>query len=287
MPSAQSPVPPPTVSILMPNRNRGRFIEQAIASVLNQTYRDFELIVWDDGSTDESLAIARRIQMRSGSADPRLRIFEGEPRGIAAALKSAHEQARGGFIGWVDSDDLLGKTAIADTMTLLANRPDVGVVYTGFVVIDEDSKVKGVGTRCRIPYSPERLLIDFMTFHFRLFRRSVFEAAGGVDVGYSTSPDYDFCLRASEVTAFAHLPKNLYGYRVHPGSISESRRTEQRENSARMVRAALERRGLADRLALRVDEAGKFHIEPVAGAGAAPGPGAIADAGPPGGENPA
>lgn len=241
----------------MVNRDRARFMEQAIGSALNQTFRDLELVFWDDGSTDGSLAIARRI----AEHDPRLKVHAGPARGVVAAHKSAHALTRGGFIGWVDSDDLLGKTAIEETLAILHARPEVGMVYTGFVVIDERSRVKGAGTQCRIPYSPMRLLTDFMTFHFRLMRRAAFEAAGGIDETYATSPDYDLCLRLSEVTEIAHLPRNLYGYRVHGGSISESRRAEQRESSRRMVEVAIRRRGLEDRLVLRVDAAGKFVVE--------------------------
>lgn len=240
----------------MVNRDRGRFVERAIGSVLNQTRRDFELIFHDDGSTDDSLAIARRIAV----IDPRVRVFESPAKGSIPALKEAHRHVRGAYIGWVDSDDLLGKTALEETARVLEARPEVGVVYTGFVVIDEQGAVKGAGTRCRIPYSPQRLLTDFMTFHFRLVRRTVFEAAGGIDDSYTTSADYDLCLRASEITEFAHLPRNLYAYRVHGNSISETRRGEQRENSRRMIAAALKRRGLADRLEIHVDEVGKFHL---------------------------
>ncbi|MCK6477964.1 MAG: glycosyltransferase [Phycisphaerales bacterium] len=249
----------PAVSIVMVNRDRARFVEQAIASVLNQTFRDLELVFWDDGSTDESVAIARRIE----ALDPRLRVFVGPAQGVVRAHKSAHVHARGEFLGWVDSDDLLGRTALEETAAVLRDRPGVGMVYTGFVVLDEQSRVKGAGTQCRIPYSPTRLLTDFMTFHFRLMRREAFEKAGGIDDSYTTSPDYDLCLRMSEVTTIVPLQRNLYGYRVHGGSISESRRAEQRENSRRMVEAAIRRRGLEGKVRLRVDEQGKFVLEQI------------------------
>ncbi|MEK6700925.1 MAG: glycosyltransferase [Planctomycetota bacterium] len=246
----------PAISILMTLHNRERFVEAAVRSVLTQTRGDLELIIVDDGSTDGSLAIARRL----GAADGRVRVVEREHSGAMRTLAAAHALARGELIGWVDSDDLLVNTAVEETAGLLEADPALGMVYTDHLVIDAQGKPKGMGHRCRIPYSPLRLLTDFMTFHFRLFRRWAFDLAGGIDTSMSTSADYDLCLRMSEVTQIRHLQRVLYCYREHADSISVSRRIEQIQNSAAAVERAIVRRGMAATHVLEVDVEPTFRL---------------------------
>ena len=99
---------------------------------------------------------------------------------------------------------------------------DVGMVYTNYQVIDEIGKVRGIGSRCQIPYSKEQLLVDLMTFHFRLMRRSTYEQVGGIDSSFQWADDYDLCLKISEVTQIHHLPRLLYLYRCHSDNMTNS-----------------------------------------------------------------
>jgi glycosyltransferase involved in cell wall biosynthesis len=218
----------PAISLIICVYNRRRFVADAIKSVLVQTRGDFELIVWDDGSTDDSLEVAQA----AAKGDPRLRVMH------AAKMLSAP------YFGWIDSDDILHENALRETADILDARPEVGVVYTDYLNIDQSATVRGQGVRCKIPYSKDRLLVDFMTFHFRLIRRPLFDAVGQVDPTMQTAEDYDLCLKLSEVTEFHHLQKPLYYYRVHPESLSHKRRLEQIDTSARAIRSALARRGM-------------------------------------------
>jgi len=102
-----------TTSIIMTVYNRERYIGAAIESVLASTYRDFQLLVWDDGSTDRSINIVRDYAKR----DERVRVIAAEHQGRAPALKAAHELATGKYIGWVDSDDKLAPLALEETST--------------------------------------------------------------------------------------------------------------------------------------------------------------------------
>jgi len=129
----------------------------------------------------------------------------------------------------VDSDDALAPTAVEETAAVLDHEPSVGMVYTDHVMVDESGRLLGLGARCAIPYSKDRLLVDFMTFAFRLLRRGVYDAAGGVEESFATAHDYDFCLRVSEVAQIRHLARPLYAYRINragsprPGVWSRSR----------------------------------------------------------------
>lgn len=238
----------PLVSIAIVNYNRERYLAAAIESVLTQTYPGFELLIWDDGSTDRSLEIARYHAQR----DKRIKLIAATHQGIARARKAAIAHTTGQYIGWVDSDDLLAPQALAETVAALNASPSVGMVYTDYLDIDAVGKVLGYGDRCRIPYSPKRLLVDFMTFHFRLMRREAFDRSGGIDDTFQYAYDYDLCLRLSEITQIQRIEKPLYYYRHHSSSRSVNATQPRIEWSQRAISQALERRGMAEQYAIEV-----------------------------------
>lgn len=250
----------PAFSIITTIYNRARYLEMAARSVLAQTRRDLELILWDDGSTDGSLEIARRL----AAGDERVRLVEAPHAGLVRSLKAANELARAPLVGWVDSDDLLMKTALEACAAALEARPDADLVYTQHLLIDEHNRAHGLGRRCGIPYSPERLLTDFMTHHFRLFRRELWTRTGGVDETLETSPDYDFCLKASEVGTIIHLAEPLYGYRIHPDAVSTARREVQIRSATEVVRRAMARRVMSQTHQLHIGSDGRMAVIEVA-----------------------
>ncbi|MEQ9234122.1 CHAT domain-containing protein [Coleofasciculus sp. E2-BRE-01] len=240
------------ISLVITTYNRERYLGAAIDSILAQTWGDFEVIVWDDGSTDRSVAIAQDYAKR----DPRVRVIAAEHQGRGISLKCAIAQTTGSYIGWVDSDDWLAPTALAETAAILDTQPDVGMVYTDYLDIHESGKVIGYGQRCRVPYSKQRLLTNFMTFHFRLIRRSVFDRVGGIDLQAEYAEDYDLCLQLSETTEIAHISKPLYYYRSNPESLSYQNRVQQISHCHAAMRRALQRRGLSDRVEVALQTKG-------------------------------
>ncbi|MFM5981848.1 MAG: CHAT domain-containing protein [Sphaerospermopsis kisseleviana] len=253
----------PLVSIVIVNYNRENYLGAAIASVLQQTWTDFELLVWDDGSTDGSVAIAQKYAHQ----DQRVRVVAAAHQGSVKAHKAVIAQTRGTYLGWVDSDDILAPTALAETVPILNHQPDVGLVYTDYVDINAAGELLGYGHRCSIPYSPQELLVNFMTFHFRLLRYSVYEQVGGVDISCYYAYDYDLCLRLSEVTQVRRVDKPLYLYRRHNQSISATQRTKQMLYSQQAIARALQRRGLAEKYRIDVElSTGRFilrHQQPL------------------------
>ena len=230
------------ISIIITTYNRDRYLGGAIESVLSQTQGDFELLIWDDGSTDNSLAIAHDYATR----DQRIRVVGAKHQGRGISLKEAIAQTHGTYIGWVDSDDLLAPTALAETATVLDTQPEVGMVYTSYFGIDEQGRIATYGYRSIIPYSKEELLHQFMTFHFRLIRRSVYEQAGGINESFEFVEDYELCLRLSEITEVQHVNKPLYYYRTHSESISNQEQIEQARRARRAAQAAYRRRYKTD-----------------------------------------
>ncbi|MEO8700961.1 MAG: glycosyltransferase [Kofleriaceae bacterium] len=238
-------------------RDGARYLAQAIESVRAQTLQSWELVVWDDGSRDDTLAIVRAF----AAGEPRIRWFAGEPVGRRAALVEAHARARGAYLAWLDGDDWLAPDALAKAYAVIT-ASGCDLVYTDHVVVEPDGELRGLGRRSRIPYSASRLLLDFMTFHLRVFTRAIFERVGGIAPDREIAIDYDLCLRISEHGRIKHLAEPLYFYRRHADQMSSRRRAEQIAASAAAIRAALVRRGLTT-LALSVDQArGRFRLVP-------------------------
>jgi len=239
----------PVISVIIPVYNQQHYLAVAIESVLAQTRTEFEVIVWDDGSSDHSLEIARAYAQQ----DARVQAIAASHCGLAPALQGAFARAQGKYLGWLDSDDWLAPTALQETSQVLQSYPQLGFVYTDYWVTDAAGRVLRLGQRCQRSYSPKRLLVDFMTFHFRLIRGSAFEQAGGIDPKFQAAPDYDLCLRLSEVASVGHWHRPLYYYRRHGNTMSYQRKLEQIHYSKRAVEAALKRRGL--------DQTHKLHVE--------------------------
>jgi filamentous hemagglutinin family protein len=255
----------PSISIVILSYNRERYLRDTIESVLAQTYTDFELMIWDDGSTDRSAAIAQHYARQ----DARIRVVAAAHQGKTVARKASIAATTGEYLGWVDSDDLLAPTALEKTAAVLTAQPAVGMVYSDYWAMDDRAQVRGYGRRCAIPYSSERLLLDFMTFHFRLLRRTTFEQAGGIDATFKYAYDYDLCLRLSEITQIARVQEPLYYYRCHAESLSYQRRQEQICWSRKAIAKALKRRGLSDRfkIDLKLEQVkdellGRFTLRP-------------------------
>ncbi len=244
------------ISIVMTVYNRERYLKATIESVLSQTYPNFEFLIWDDGSTDNSLNIARNY----AKLDPRIKVLAAEHRGVSYSLMAAIRETAFPYFGCVDSDDLLAPKALAETVPLLDANPQVGVVYTNYLLIDENDCVGGEGPLCQIPYSPQQLLVDPIVFHFRLIRRSAYNSCGGVDPKFASAFDYELCLRLSEVTEIRKINKPLYYYRIHQHNFSRQHRAEQIILCHTAVEQALQRRGLADKLELGVELVGQFRL---------------------------
>lgn len=118
----------------------------------------------------------------------------------------------------------------------------------------------GPGKRCKTPYAKDRLLVEFMTFHFRLMRKDLFDQIGGVDESRRAAQDYDMCLKLSELTDIQHIDEPLYFYRVHPLTTSHANRFQQIEDARQAVEGALRRRGLDSEMELKVEITSNFKL---------------------------
>jgi len=238
---------PALISIAVPIYNTARFLPAALDSLLAQDHLHWEALLWDDGSTDDSGAIAGDYARR----DARFRVLgNGRNNGLSAGLALMLSEARGDYVAQLDSDDLLEPDALSSMLAFMREHPQLGMAYSQYVEISENGGLLGPGKRFLKPYSSHQLLVDFMTFHFRLIRVAAYRAVGGYDASLEDSADYDLCLRLSEHCRVGYLQKPLYRYRMRHDSLSHASRLRQVRTSFDAAQRALQRRSLQGQYAL-------------------------------------
>lgn len=196
------------ITVVIPVWNRASLVGHAVASVLGQTHKDLELIVVDDGSTDGSLEVARTV----AGPDPRVKFLALEHSGHPDAVKHAGIQAgTGEWVAVVDSDDEILPTALTEVLAASGRNPNCGVIFTDRVLITP----KGDVTPPPLPpYSKDGMLSENLMRHLVVFRRDLYEKAGGFDPAFTYAETYDLALKLSELTEVHHLQRPLYRYRV-------------------------------------------------------------------------
>lgn len=234
----------PLLSVVMPVFNAPvPLLRDAIESVRQQVYQNWELCIADDASTDGEI---RTLLADQANSDDRIRVcWRSENGNISAATNSAAELARGKYLVFLDQDDLLAPNALAEVALCAAERPDADLIYT------DDDKISVDGHRYapqfKPDWSPELLLSYMYLSHMLTVRRSLFIELGGMRQGYEGSQDYDFALRASEQTdKVAHIPQVLYHWRALPGSTATSGAAKSGSIGAglKAVQDALDRRNV-------------------------------------------
>lgn len=209
----------PQVSIVLPTYNGSRFLRESIQSCLDQTFPDFELIIVDDCSTDPTPDIARE----AAAGDPRIRYIRHEQnRKLPGGLNTGFAAARGSYFTWTSDDNLFRPRFLETMVAALRARPDVGLVYSGLMVMQED----GRPTKRVDPEPPDHNLLRDVVLASFLYRREVRDAIGDYDAATFLCEDYDYWLRLQARFPIAPVPEDLYLYREHGGSLTaqQSRR---------------------------------------------------------------
>ncbi len=214
----------PAVTVVVTCFNYGRYLDGCLRSVTDQTWRDLEVVVVDDGSTDDTAEVARR-----WLGDPRVRYVAQANSGQAKAKNLGVRQARGEFVAFLDADDLWHPAKLERQLPLFEN-PQVQVVYSRAWYIDEigariDFQPLGEYLQPRRGFVADLLLFDnFIPFSSSVLRRSAFERVGGFDESLAMAIDWDLWLRLSLDGAFEYVDEALIAYRMgHPDQMSRSR----------------------------------------------------------------
>ncbi|MCC8368549.1 MAG: glycosyltransferase family 2 protein [Rickettsia endosymbiont of Oxypoda opaca] len=207
------------ISIILPSYNRAKYLSQTIESCLTQTFTDFELIIIDDCSTDNSLEVARDY----ASQDNRIRIIENKTnKKLPATLNIGFKKAKGQYLTWISDDNLYHKDALEKMSKYLDDREDIGLVYTDYTLINEKNEI---GSRI-YQEPPEFLPIRDCVGACFLYRANLARQVGEYSEKMFLVEDYEYWLRLGLITKFFHLKESLYFYRVHPTSLTEERKEE-------------------------------------------------------------
>lgn len=216
----------PRISVLIPVRNGGDYVDAAIASIRRQTFSDIEIVVVDDHSTDGTPAVLERHAME----DRRVRVLPATGAGIVDALNLALSEARGDLVARMDADDLSEPDRLGRQVAEMDARPDLVLLGTGAVVMDAQGRVGAViAVETHPARLVERLPVENPFLHPTVvMRRRAVEAAGGYRRQFALAEDYDLWTRLARQGVVANMPDALLGLRRHPGQSSRRHRMEQR-----------------------------------------------------------
>lgn len=210
-----------TVSVIMPCFNDGKYINESIDCILNQEYKNIELIIIDDGSTD-----TETIDILDNISNEKIKILKTERLGPAGARNKGIEHATGEYILPLDSDDLIDKTYISKAVNIISNNKDVGIVYCEAELFGQ-----ATGKWELKPYTIENMLVDNVIFVTAMFRKEDWEKVKGFDedLAYGLE-DYSFWLSIIELgREVVQIPEILFKYRIKP--ISRNKSFEKDENN--------------------------------------------------------
>ena len=228
------------MSVLITVRDNARFLAEAVDSVLAQTLTDLELVVVDDGSTDESPGILDGYAAR----DPRVRVFHRPPSGIAAASNFGLAQCRAELIARLDADDIAMPDRLERQVAWMETHPDLVALGGWMITIDASGRELDVR---RYPTDPEAFRVAMlasvaMAHPASILRRRAVLEVGGYRSEFNYASDYDLWLRLEERGGLANLPEVVTRYRLHADQVTTRSRPEQARSAELALRLAKLRR---------------------------------------------
>jgi glycosyltransferase involved in cell wall biosynthesis len=211
----------PLFSVLMANYNRGKFIEESIQSVLSQTYPNLELVIVDDGSSDDSAVIARRY----AGVDTRIRFFQNDSNmGCGGAMRKCADFASGEYMGYLGSDDTLTPEAVETMVQAHIRFPDCSLIYSSHYVCDEALNIQRMAYGAeKIPAHESYLTHGKGVTSFASFSKAHYLQTEGVNAGFKRAVDQDLYYKLEEAGKLFFVDKPLYKYRVNSSGISTHR----------------------------------------------------------------
>jgi len=232
-----------SVSVLMPVFNAQRYVAQAVESILNQTFSDFEFIIIDDGSTDESLKILQRY----AAQDRRIRLVDRPNKGITPTLNEGIALSQGEFIARMDADDVAFERRLEVQYDFMHANPCVLCCGSFYQLIDRRGRAISVVEN---PLANDDIQKECLSGRncichpAAMFRRAAVTEVGGYDEYFEAAQDLDLWLRLGEHGALANVPEVLVKYRLNPLSITSTKRLFQWQMAREACSRAWVRRGI-------------------------------------------
>lgn len=208
----------PKVSVIMSVRNGGNYLQECLRSILNQSYRNFELIVINDASTDNTAEILKNLK------DKRLKIItNNKKKGLTKSLNLALKIASGLYIARMDHDDISQINRFKIQTDFLAKHKEIGVLGSSVYLIDQQGKKRGVK---KFPFRNKEILKQLFKYNplrhsTVMLRKDLITKFGSYDEKLDGAEDYDLWLRLAKYTKLANIGLPLLSYRIHGDRVSE------------------------------------------------------------------
>lgn len=222
----------PLVSVVIPTFNSSNFIEETIRSVENQTYQNYEIIVVDDGSNDNTVDIVKNIILRNS----RIRLFEIDHSGLPAFPRNyGIQKSTGEFVAFLDSDDLWDPHKLHEQLIEFKKNPELLFVYSTSITFGYPSFLSPHFELLPLFFKAARNHNDLMkkgnsiTLSSVLVRKDIIIKLNGFDLDPQLQiEDYDLWLRISKLGSFKYIPKIHVYYRIHPSQYSADWETKEK-----------------------------------------------------------
>lgn len=231
-------------SVLVANYNNGKFFRTCYDSIIAQTYTNWEVIILDDRSTDNSLEIIKNII----GEDSRFKIFENaENSGVGITKSKLIELADGDICGFVDPDDAITSNALSSSIKVFEKNKDVVLTYTKFAKCDENLQPLQVPKIAQqvINNSPYFFNCPVNIVHFVCFRKEVYNQTEKMNTVMKIAEDQDLYLKMYEKGKVKFINETNYLYRLHSGGISQNdNKPKSREYFAKVIFNTMKRRNL-------------------------------------------
>jgi len=205
----------PKVSVYIPVYNYGKYVKKAIDSIINQTFDDWELIVINDGSSDESEEIIAGFE-----SHPKITTVSQKNKGLAVTCNIALRLSSGKYIMRLDGDDYLDENALLVMVSFLDKHPEIGLVYPDYYLVNENGDIISMERRERIN-GGEDFLLDLPPHGAcTMFRRNILIELGGYSEDITCQDGYDIWFRFLDLYKADNVNLPLFYYRQHPGSLT-------------------------------------------------------------------
>jgi glycosyltransferase involved in cell wall biosynthesis len=208
----------PLVSVIIPAYNSAAFLSDAVDSAVRQTYRSVELIIVNDGSTDDTSSLAERL----AAHDARITVVHQPNAGLSAARNTGLKVARGEFVSFLDADDALLPEKIEHQVAFLREHPDCDLVYSDHYIAN--AKLEPIGLRAPgpppLPFGELFVLRNWFPPVVPLITASLARRVGPFDESLHAAEDWDYWIRCAAAGRFGYRPGAVAVYRFHPNQMS-------------------------------------------------------------------
>lgn len=238
-----------SIGIYMPAYNVEKYVLESIKSIESQTYKDWELVIMDDCSTDNTYNVIKTILDTKMYSSDNIKLFKreehcgriGQVKNECIALLGAHD-----YICHVGSDDMIPDYCFETFVSFMDKNPEVGVCCGNFICFDDQGHKWSYPHVANSGDFDSSVLLKYMClFPMRFYRKACVEKVGGYSNELTSAVDYDLALRIDEITKIHRIKDPItYYYRQHSQQVSTRSRTEQDLNAKKALQNALKRRGI-------------------------------------------